>query len=367
MTPFARLARAAGILGVTLGAMSLLAVTCFLFPAQLTSPALREVYPMPFMRALLQSVIITSFALGVVDVFGRARVRCAGAYAIGFATVAVLLGGAEVPVNGLVAKSDYLGLDWFLLDLLVVGLVFIPLERALARRRDQGIFRPRWRTDLVYFFIDHLLLQVTTFLTIAPARVFFAWAVSSKLQVAVASQPAVLQFAQLVVTSDLTQYAVHRAAHRFAFLWRIHAVHHSVEQLDWLAGSRIHFLDLVLTRAIPFIPIFVFGFSPGAVLAYLVFLAFHATFNHTNVGVRFRGIERVMVTPRYHHWHHSSEKAAIDTNFALHLTFVDRIFGTHHLPPGDAWPATYGLDGERLPNGYFGQFLHPFRLPPRAE
>jgi sterol desaturase/sphingolipid hydroxylase (fatty acid hydroxylase superfamily) len=84
------------------------------------------------------------------------------------------------------------------------------------------------------------------------------------------------------------------------------------------------------------------------------------------VGVRFRGIERVMVTPRYHHWHHSSEKAAIDTNFALHLTLVDRIFGTHHLPPGDSWPATYGLDGERLPDGYFRQFLHPFR-PPRDE
>jgi sterol desaturase/sphingolipid hydroxylase (fatty acid hydroxylase superfamily) len=33
------------------------------------------------------------------------------------------------------------------------------------------------------------------------------------------------------------------------FLWRFHAVHHSTEQMDWVAAGRLHPLDSAFTQA----------------------------------------------------------------------------------------------------------------------
>ena len=38
-------------------------------------------------------------------------------------------------------------------------------------------------------------------------------------------------------------YWGHRLSHTVPFLWRFHAVHHSIEQMDWLAAGRLHPLD----------------------------------------------------------------------------------------------------------------------------
>jgi len=70
-------------------------------------------------------------------------------------------------------------------------------------------------------------------------------------------------------------------------------------------------------------------------------------------------LERLLVTPRYHHWHHTSQKEAIDKNYAIHFPWVDRIFGTYYLPE-DKWPDTYGLNNENIPAGFWRQFFYPF-------
>ena len=46
----------------------------------------------------------------------------------------------------------------------------------------------------------------------------------------------------------LREYAVHRLFHRVPWLWRFHAIHHSSRALDWLAGSRLHLVDIVVMR-----------------------------------------------------------------------------------------------------------------------
>ena len=77
----------------------------------------------------------------------------------------------------------------------------------------------------------------------------------------------------------------------------------------------------------------------------------------------FGALERVVVTPRFHHWHHAVEEAARDRNFAVHLPILDRIFGTEHLPRR-AWPERYGITGEPVPAGWGGQLVYPFRARP---
>jgi sterol desaturase/sphingolipid hydroxylase (fatty acid hydroxylase superfamily) len=62
--------------------------------------------------------------------------------------------------------------------------------------------------------------------------------------------------------------------------------------------------------------------------------------------------------PRYHHWHHTSQKEAIDKNFAIHFPWIDRLFGTYYFP--EEWPAVYGLDAEEIPKGFIRQTYEPF-------
>jgi len=261
-----------------------------------------------------------------------------------------------------VPRSPHLGLDWFVLDLFLLALVFVPLERLFARRREQPVLRAGWRTDLAHFFVSHVGVQLLTFLTMAPAVVLFAllrWPPLDALRAAVAAQPLALQLLGALVVADLGGYAAHRAFHAVPFLWRFHAIHHSSEAMDWLAGSRLHLVDVVGTRAAAFAPLLLLGFSPAALSAYLLWVAVQATVIHANVGWRFGWLEHVFVSPRFHHWHHAAEPEARDRNFAVHWAWLDHVFGTQYLP-GERWPVRYGIDGERVPDGWGAQLTWPF-------
>lgn len=348
------------MLSVTLSALGYGGVLCLLFPWLLTTPEARPLYPLALVRVLIHAFLVAGFGLGVLSVLLRRHEPKAGLTGIALAVAAALVGGAGVPVGTLRATPAYLGLDWFLLNLLLLALVFVPLERVAPLRPTQLIFRAGWQTDLGYFAVSHLAVQVLALLTLAPAMVVFAWAARPSVQAMVAAQPLVLQFVEIVIVADLAEYAVHRAFHRVPWLWRFHRIHHSAETMDWLAGSRLHLVDIVVTRGLSFVPLYALGFAPPALYAYLVFVSFHAVFIHANVRFRLRALEWLVVTPRFHHWHHAREAAAIDRNFAVHLPVIDRLFGTAYLP-AERWPSAYGIDGAMVPAGWLRQLVLPLR------
>jgi len=329
-----------------------------LSPDWLVTPAARAQYPLSLVRFLIHVMLVVGFGLGALSAVLRRR-KTLGLTAIALATAGTLLGGSGAQV-GEVSGSTALGLDWFLLNLFVLALLFVPLERLLALHAEQGIFRAEWTTDLMHFAASHLLVQITVALTMLPAAIFFRWATRPWLQDLVAGQPLALQLVEIVLVADTAQYAVHRAFHRVPWLWRVHAVHHSSRTMDWLAGSRLHLVDIVVTRGLSFVPLYVLGFAPAAVYAYLLFVSFHAVFIHANVRVRAPWLEWLVVTPRFHHWHHAAHPEAVDRNFAVHLPVLDRLFGTAHFPAG-RWPEAYGIAGHPVPGGYWSQLAWPFR------
>jgi lathosterol oxidase len=277
--------------------------------------------------------------------------------------VAALLGGSRVPIDGELGDGPFLGLDWFLLNLIAYSALFIPLERLFARLPDQPVFRGSWRTDLSYFFVSTLFVQITTLLTLQPAMILFSWASHPGVQAWVAGLPFLVQFVAILFVADLTQYWVHRAFHRVPWLWRFHKIHHSAETMDWLAGSRLHLVDIAVTRGLSYVPVYVLGFAEAPLFAYVVFVSIQATFIHANLRFELRPLRGLLATPQFHHWHHAADADALDVNFAVHLQVLDRIFGTFHLPKG-RWPRAYGLaSGERVPSGYLPQLVEPFRGP----
>ena len=181
-----------GVASAALGLLGLGTVACFHYPSLLTVPELRSVYPLPYVRALLHLVLVGAFTLGVVSISLRQN-KALGAAGILATLVAAILGGSQVPVGDGVAEgpnAPYMGLDWFLLNMIVYSAVFIPLERLFAQRPEQSTFRAAWRTDLAYFFVSALFVQVTTLLTMKPAMVLFQWAAHPGMQ-AVGAEPAV--------------------------------------------------------------------------------------------------------------------------------------------------------------------------------
>jgi sterol desaturase/sphingolipid hydroxylase (fatty acid hydroxylase superfamily) len=352
--------RISGWLSALLGACALLGVLCFRYPEYLTTAELRgALYSTAFARHLLLAGLAAGFVLGILSqLLGRAG-RAPAWAGISSAFVAVLLGGASVEPGEIRGHGIALGVDWFVLSLLASLLIFIPLEKAFAQK-PLAVLRPEWRTDLAYFFVGHLLIQFYLLLTNTVAHDLFAWAHSDVLKSAVAAQPFWLQFLAAMALADSCQYAVHRAYHRLPWLWRVHAIHHSARHLDWLAGSRMHLLEVLITRTAVIVPLYLAGFAEAVLNAYVVLVGVQAVLAHANVNWDFGALRYVLVTPQYHHWHHARDPAYMDANYAVHLPVIDMLFGTFRLP-GKAWPAEYGVLGPGVPPGFFRQLADPFR------
>ena len=348
-----------GTASVFFGILSLGGVLTLHFPGLLTLPEARPVYPIEIIRLLIQATIAAALVLGAISAILRER-KVLGLTGAALGLVAVLFGGASTPLPEEIGSKIGIGFDWFLLDLLVMTIVFVPLERLWPRHPEQSTFRPEWTTDAFYFVATHLPAQLTTFAILLPATMASKWLAIPSLMETVGSLPFLVQFPLAIVVADLSQYAIHRAFHKIPALWRFHAIHHSIKTMDWVAGSRSHFVDILVTRGLILIPMTLLGFSPIVMGAYLIFVAFHATFSHTDFRPRTRWLEPYFVTCRYHHWHHAADPDAADVNFAIHFPSIDRLFGTYHLPK-DAWPERYGLIGSSVPNGFFRQFVAPFK------
>ncbi len=339
-----------GVVAVLAGSLALGGVLCLRFPATFTAPALRAIYPLLVVRLAIGALLALAFGLGAASALLRRR-KALGATAIALGIAALALGGPGAPVPAVIGRGAGIGLDWFLVNALIMTALFVPLERLAPRHPDQRVFRRGWSTDAVYTFVGHASIQIVSALVVLPGqmlrdRVFGA--------AALGRLPLWAQLPLVVVVADVAFYWIHRAAHRFPLLWRLHRLHHSSERMDWLASERLHLAEVVIVRALVLVPLTLLGFTQTAILAYVTFASFHAVFLHSNFRPSLRWLEPVLMTPRLHHLHHATDADAIDKNFAIHLPVIDRLFGTLFAPAG-RWPTRTGVVGFRAPDGFWGQ------------
>jgi lathosterol oxidase len=347
-----------GYLSAFLGLLSLAGVFCFMFPEYLTSESLRASYNVNYLRLLLLAVLTLAFVFGAMN-FLFEKGRLPAIIGLTSAFISTLLGGPYVEVTATEYQEFTLGLDWFIISILFSALIFIPLEKSYPKYRSQKILRDEWQTDLAYFAVNYLLVAIILLVSLNVAPLFFGWAVSETFQEIIKSWPIAVQFIVVVFLADLAQYTVHRIYHYVPFLWKMHAVHHSAKALDWLASSRINFLEILITRSAIFLPLYLLGFSHEALAGYIALFHFQAVFIHANFGMNFGFLNYILTTPQYHHWHHSDKEVARDINYAINLPIIDMIFGTFYLPKNE-WPDTYGIQGKPVPKGILRQQLYPF-------
>lgn len=353
-----------GVLGLVLGIAGLLLVISLIAPGIFAIPQTETLRDNPWYRLAIHLTLIAAFVLSALSLVLRQE-RTLGTCGVAVTLSAALIGGSQATAAISGHMPLFFGVDFFVLNVLFTGFLFIPLERIFAHKDEQPIFREEWREDLFYYLVSSLMVQVLTFLTFLPAKSILAVLPLAEVRGWVVKLPFIVQFVVIMLLTDFVQYWVHRAFHRVPWLWQFHSVHHSARRMDWMAGARMHFLEILALRSMTVIPMYVLGFSPVVMNTYIFVVYLYSTFVHANLGWRFPLIEKILVTPRFHHWHHGIEQESVDVNFSIHFPFLDWIFGTYHLPK-DRWPSEYGLPGHPVPRGYLSQLKYPFQRKPKT-
>ena len=349
-----------GVLGMMFGLAALGGVVMMRFPGVFTMKENAALIAHPAFRTGILVLLVLAFGFSLLNLLLRPG-KALGLTGMVATLLAVTFGGTSAAAVAPDLTPVYFGLDFFILRLLFTGFLFIPLETIFPHRSEQGIFRQEWREDLFYFLVSSMMVQVLTWLSFMPAQTLFKHTAWTDMRAWIAALPFLVQLIAIMFFTDLVQYWVHRLFHRIPALWRFHAVHHSAQSMDWMAGARMHFFEILVLRGTTVFPMILLGFSQTAVNAYVLVVYLFATFAHSNLGWKLGIFEKVFVTPRFHHWHHGIEKEAIDVNFSIHFPLFDKLFGTHHMPENGRWPEGYGIGGHPVPQGYWQQFLHPFR------
>lgn len=167
------------------------------------------------------------------------------------------------------------------------------------------------------------------------------------------------QVVLMLVSAEFLRYWLHRAAHTWSPLWRLHAVHHSPDKLYWLNTSRFHPLDKAIQFLFDTLPFILLGIGAEVLSIYFVFYALNGFFQHSNINLRMGPLNYVISSAQLHRWHHSKNIDESGRNYGNNLIVWDLIFGSWYLPK-DRQVSELGLFNRQYPMSFIQQMRAPF-------
>ncbi|MBK9150604.1 MAG: sterol desaturase family protein [Saprospiraceae bacterium] len=250
--------------------------------------------------------------------------------------------------------------------LIAFVLFFIVLERLFPYTRGQKIFRKGFWMDLVWYtLIQSYVLKILIFdYIIAPLK----QQLNPGDTGLISHWPLWALWLFFLVTHDFYIYWFHRWQHHSRILWRTHEAHHSVRNVDWLAGSRSHAIEILINQTIEFLPIFLLlDVKTAAVIVPIKALtdAVWGMWIHANIDAKTGRLQYIINGPEMHQWHHANHKEVFYANYATKFAFFDWIFGTAFLPglKPFRWPVlkplSFGLP-YAYPQDFFSQSVFAF-------
>ncbi len=296
--------------------------------------------------------------------------RSLGAFLV---TFALLLVAAEALLRGVALAQDTVG--QFVFDL---GLSFAAASFAAAltnsilslvalvalfgffewRQMKFLNFRERYAEGLLYAAIG---LAIATLLQTAA----FSWLYQFEIEPLFRADdlgPLLVIFPILyMVVIGFFEYWLHRALHDIPILWRLHAIHHQIEEMN-AARSYSHWAQDALYLAVITLPLIFLIESPQQHIALLTtFYLVSNYYMHTdNPAMSFPpALRHVLADNVYHHYHHSRAIEHWGRNYCSFFSFYDRLFGTQHMPSDESFHPT-GIDGYRPLTGWRDYLVRPF-------
>ncbi len=215
------------------------------------------------------------------------------------------------------------------------------------------IFHKSSAVDLFLFLLNNLL-KITLF----PIFIFSTLSVSKLLlkvlypifseiylDLTLAHYSLVLTFL-IFILDDFAKFFQHYLSHKLKPLFYLHKTHHSAEVLTPLTLYRTHpiesFISLLRNTCVQGFTIALFTAMSHHQIQIIDILGVNAlnfTFNsllanlrHSHVPLSFGYFEYLIISPRMHQIHHSTDIEHRDKNFGVSLSLWDHLFGTFYRP-----------------------------------
>lgn len=241
----------------------------------------------------------------------------------------------------------------------LAGAAVVLAERTVPYRRE---WQPRGvdlRDDAFFLALVQLVLPFALAWTVTWLAGSWIAAHSVALAVWPNHWPVLMQLVAKIVLGDFLRYWLHRAAHTWTPLWRLHAVHHAPEKLYTTNVFRFHPAEKALQFLCDTLPFMLVGIGTEVLAYYFVFYAVSGLFQHSNCDLRLGWLNYIVSGPELHRWHHSRNVAESNHNYAHSFVVWDLLFGTYFRPRERA-VQDLGLRSRDYPRGFVAQIAAPF-------
>jgi sterol desaturase/sphingolipid hydroxylase (fatty acid hydroxylase superfamily)/CDGSH-type Zn-finger protein len=250
--------------------------------------------------------------------------------------------------------------------------LFAAIEIILGHYHNTHRDKNDWILELIGFFVvaGTKALQVLAIVLVGDAllpqysNVFSHW-------------PLWLALLFYLLIDDFSQYWYHRLAHEHDWLWKHHRSHHAAEDMGIMVSYRNSWVYYLLMPNLWWGAICTYlGLAPavilGLIIKQLIVTSTHSTWKWDEFLYKSKWlsplssfIERIVITPAFHHAHHGRSKADHisdpNGNFGNTFSLWDQAFGTALYTR--KYPTTYGLQED--PNDpWYAHLLFPFAKSP---
>ena len=241
----------------------------------------------------------------------------------------------------------------------IAGIGVVAAERFIPYRSDWQPRSADLLDDALFLMLVQLLLPLALAWTVAWLAQSWIAEHSASLALWPNEWPIVVQLAAKIVVGDFFRYWLHRAAHTWTPLWRLHAVHHAPEKLYTTNVFRFHPAEKALQFLCDTLPFMLLGIGPEVLAYYFVFYAVSGLLQHANCDLRLGWLNYVVSGPEVHRWHHSRHVTESNHNYAHSFVVWDLLFGTY-FRPRDRAVEDLGLRSRDYPRRFAALLAAPF-------
>jgi len=238
---------------------------------------------------------------------------------------------------------------------LVMAALFIIIE---WRQLGFSDFKRRYSDGIIY---SVTALSISALVQAGEFGLMQAWGLRPLLAAADLG-PVLIVFPLIYLLAlGLMEYWLHRALHHYELLWRFHAIHHQIEDLN-AARSYSHFGQDIIYILLITTPLVLLIDAPQQhIMLVTTFYLISNYYMHSDApALSFPAPLRHIVADNvYHHQHHTRDVRHIGKNYASFFSFFDRLFGTQYMPTDESFPKT-GIDGYPPVSSLRDYMLRPF-------
>lgn len=240
--------------------------------------------------------------------------------------------------------------------LLCIAILIVLEKSGSLRTRIPQLFKPQ---EYFWLFLNLVVLSMVTSALMPAITGFFDFFYVQRF-IDLVQYPVYLQFLVFLLVVDFLKFGTHYFLHRFQFLWKIHSIHHSSEEINTLAAFKHSWLEaflnlflISLLSRVLVVEFSVLGIINTLLLSVCIWQ--HSKIRYINVPI----LSAVFVTPKNHRIHHELRNDSNHQNYGLFFNVWDRLFGTFTLDEGTS--PKYGITEPSYPyESKLKQFFYPF-------